>query len=62
MLFLLSDIVDVVMPEILTTVVPLGPQSTRMTCPHCRAEISTTTSSVPGIIAYVLGAAICLVG
>lgn len=47
---------------IVTTVVPLGPQSTRMTCPHCHFEISTSTKTEPGIIAYISGALIALFG
>lgn len=48
-------------PEILTTVVPVGPEPTHMICPHCHAEIDSSTKSEPGLVAYVLGALICLV-
>ncbi|XP_025832521.1 cell death-inducing p53-target protein 1 isoform X2 [Agrilus planipennis] len=49
-------------PEILTTVVPLGPNATHMICPHCHAEIDTTTKTQPGLIAYISGLIICLTG
>lgn len=49
-------------PSILTTVVPVGPQPTHMICPHCRAEIDTSTKTEPGIIAYISGFIICLLG
>jgi len=48
-------------PEILTTVVPLGPEPTHMICTHCHAEIDSSTRSEPGLVAYVVGALICLV-
>lgn len=49
-------------PKILTTIVPVGPESTHMICPHCHAEIDTTTKTEPGLIAYILGTIICLIG
>lgn len=49
-------------PEIVTTVVPVGANSTHMICPHCHAEIDTTTRSKPGLIAYIAGIIICLIG
>lgn len=49
-------------PEIVTTVVPVGPHTTHMICPHCHAEIDTTTKTEPGMIAYILGTIICLIG
>lgn len=49
-------------PEILTTVVPVGPEPTHMICPHCHAEIDTTTKTEPGLIAYIVGTIICLIG
>ncbi|CAH1102059.1 unnamed protein product [Psylliodes chrysocephalus] len=49
-------------PEIVTTVVPVGPNPTHMICPHCQAEIDTTTKSTPGCIAYVSSAILCLIG
>lgn len=55
----------VTVPEqatIVTTVVPLGPQSTRMTCPHCHFDVSTSTKTEPGLIAYISGALIALFG
>lgn len=49
-------------PPIVTTVVPVGPHPTHMICPSCHAEIDTVTQTKPGLIAYVSGAVICLVG
>lgn len=49
-------------PTIVTAVVPLGPNSTRTICPHCNTQISTTTKTQPGVIAYVSGALIALFG
>ncbi|XP_053995032.1 LITAF domain-containing protein [Hylaeus anthracinus] len=49
-------------PTIVTTIVPLGPESTRTICPHCHAEIDTTTKTEPGMIAYISGVVIALMG
>ncbi|KAJ8938785.1 hypothetical protein NQ318_010313 [Aromia moschata] len=49
-------------PEIVTTVVAVGPNPTHMICPHCEAEIDTTTKSTPGVIAYVSSAILCIIG
>jgi len=49
-------------PPIVTTVIPLGPHSTRMICPSCHAEITSSTESKPGLIAYVSGLVIALLG
>lgn len=49
-------------PVIVTTVVPVGSQSTHMICPHCYSEISTMTKPEPGIIAYISGIVIALLG
>ncbi|XP_018576725.1 lipopolysaccharide-induced tumor necrosis factor-alpha factor homolog [Anoplophora glabripennis] len=49
-------------PEIVTTVVAVGPNPTHMICPHCQAEIDTTTKSKPGLIAYISGAILCIIG
>ncbi|XP_044767163.1 lipopolysaccharide-induced tumor necrosis factor-alpha factor homolog [Coccinella septempunctata] len=49
-------------PEIVTTVVPIGPNPTHMICPHCHAEIITTTKSRPSAMAYITGALICILG
>ncbi|GLV33652.1 uncharacterized protein CBL_11462 [Carabus blaptoides fortunei] len=49
-------------PQIVTTVVPVGPQPTHMICPHCHAEIDTSTKTEPGVIAYISGIIICLLG
>lgn len=47
---------------IVTTVVPIGPQTTHMICPNCHAEINTATKSSPGLIAYVSGLIIAMLG
>lgn len=49
-------------PQIVTTVVPLGSQPTHMICPHCYAEIDTATKTEPGLIAYISGVIIALLG
>ncbi|KAK4319022.1 hypothetical protein Pmani_010001 [Petrolisthes manimaculis] len=47
---------------VVTTVVPLGPQSTHMICPHCHAEVDTTTKTYPSVVAWLSGLIICIVG
>jgi len=49
-------------PQILTTVIPLGPRSTHMVCPHCNAEIESSTQATPGLIAYISAGVIALLG
>ncbi|XP_048006394.1 LITAF domain-containing protein isoform X1 [Leguminivora glycinivorella] len=49
-------------PQIVTTVVPVGPQPTHMICPSCHAEIDTATQTKPGLLAYISGAIIFLLG
>lgn len=49
-------------PTIVTTVVPVGSESTHMICPHCYAEIDTATRTEPGMIAYISGLVIALLG
>ncbi|XP_023953944.1 LITAF domain-containing protein [Bicyclus anynana] len=49
-------------PTIVTTVVPVGPQPTHMICPSCHSEINTDTQTKPGIIAYISGAVIFMLG
>lgn len=49
-------------PAIITTVVPVGPQTTHMICPSCHSEINTQTTTSPGLIAYVSGFLIALFG
>lgn len=49
-------------PTIVTTVVPVGPQPTHMICPYCHAEIDTATKTEPGLIAYISGVVIALLG
>ncbi|KAH8406168.1 hypothetical protein KR215_005995 [Drosophila sulfurigaster] len=48
--------------NILTTVVPIGRSPTHMICPSCHAEIETSTRSEPGMIAYISGFVIALLG
>ncbi|XP_066971050.1 lipopolysaccharide-induced tumor necrosis factor-alpha factor homolog isoform X5 [Macrobrachium rosenbergii] len=47
---------------IVTTVVPLGSQSTHMICPHCHAEIDTATKTSPSLVAWLSGFIICILG
>ncbi|XP_021955091.1 LITAF domain-containing protein isoform X2 [Folsomia candida] len=49
-------------PTIVTTIIPIGPRSTHMVCPHCHCEILTSTQTTPGMIAYISGAIIALLG
>nr|CAD7602361.1 unnamed protein product [Timema genevievae] len=49
-------------PTIVTTVVPVGPQPTHMICPYCHAEIDTAMKTEPGLIAYISGVVIALLG
>ncbi|KAK9499217.1 hypothetical protein O3M35_002295 [Rhynocoris fuscipes] len=49
-------------PTIVTTVVPLGPHPTHMICPHCHVEIESSTKREPGIVAYISGIIIFLMG
>jgi hypothetical protein len=49
-------------PTVVTTVVPVGPQPTHMICPYCHAEIDTATKTEPGLIAYISGVVIALLG
>ena len=37
-------------PQIVTTIIPVGPRATHMVCPHCHAEILSETRSTPGKI------------
>lgn len=48
--------------QIVTTVVPIGPHPTHMICPSCHAEIDTRIRREPGLIAYVSGFVIALLG
>lgn len=41
---------------------PLGPGATHTICPHCYAEIDTATRTEPGMIAYISGFIIALLG
>ncbi|KAL5277112.1 CDIP1 family protein [Megaselia abdita] len=47
---------------IVTSVVPIGRESTHMICPSCNAEIETSTRTEPGMIAYLSGLVIALLG
>lgn len=47
---------------VVTTVVPLGSQSTHMICPHCHAEVDTTTKTSPSLVAWLSGFIICILG
>ncbi|XP_069960521.1 cell death-inducing p53-target protein 1 isoform X3 [Cherax quadricarinatus] len=47
---------------VVTTVVPLGSQSTHMICPHCHAEVDTATKTSPSMVAWLSGFIICILG
>lgn len=47
---------------IVTTIVPLGPQTTHMICPHCHHEIDTATKTTPSKMAWIASLVICLIG
>lgn len=55
-------LLDATGPTIVTTIVPLGPGPTHTICPHCHAEIETATKTEPGMIAYISGVVIALLG
>ncbi|XP_054156189.1 lipopolysaccharide-induced tumor necrosis factor-alpha factor homolog [Oppia nitens] len=45
------------------TVTPeLGPDPVPLTCGHCDALVLTETRPAPGLLAYVLGTCICILG
>lgn len=62
MIFIYWLLLDVGGPAIVTTIVPLGPGSTHTICPHCYSEIDTSTRTEPGMIAYISGFIIALLG
>lgn len=49
-------------PTIVTTIVPLGSGPTHTICPQCHSEIDTATKTEPGMIAYISGVVIALLG
>ncbi|CAL8139084.1 unnamed protein product [Orchesella dallaii] len=49
-------------PVVVTTVVPLGNRPINMVCPQCRAEIRTSTEKRPGLIAFISGAVLAMLG
>jgi len=49
-------------PIIVTTVVPVGPGVTHMVCPHCHAEIDTAVRTEPGLLAWLSGGLLLLMG
>lgn len=58
----LAPVVAPTNATIVTTVVPIGRNATHMICPSCHAEIETTTRTEPGMIAYLSGFVIALLG
>lgn len=40
----------------------MGPGPTHTICPHCQVEIESTTKTEPGMIAYISGVVIALLG
>lgn len=49
-------------PTIVTTIVQLGSGATHTICPHCHGEIDTIARTEPGMIAYISGVVIALLG
>lgn len=49
-------------PTIVTTVVPVGPQTTHMVCPSCHAEIDTSVRSEPSLMAWITGGLLVFFG
>jgi len=49
-------------PIIVTTVIPVGPEATRMTCPSCHSEIDSAIRKEPGLIAWISGGVLLLLG
>lgn len=49
-------------PTIVTTIVPLGPKTTHMVCPHCQHEINTATKTSPSRTAWIASLIICCLG
>lgn len=49
-------------PVIVTAVVPVGPDTTRMVCPSCHFEIDTVIRKDPGLIAWISGSVLLLFG
>lgn len=47
---------------IVTSIVPIGAESTHTICPNCHMEIATKTKKEPGLIAYISGVVIALLG
>jgi len=39
-----------------------GPRPVDMICPHCQAQIKTSTESEPGPMAWILAGVLCVVG
>uniref|UniRef100_A0A2S2N7C6 Lipopolysaccharide-induced tumor necrosis factor-alpha factor n=1 Tax=Schizaphis graminum TaxID=13262 RepID=A0A2S2N7C6_SCHGA len=48
--------------ELITTVVPVGPHSTRMVCSNCRKEITTKIYKKPSTMAYITSLLCCVFG
>lgn len=48
--------------ELITTVVPVGPHSTRMVCSNCRKEITTNINKKPSSMAYISSLLCCVFG
>lgn len=47
---------------IITTAMPLGPQSSRATCPSCHSEITTSTDTEAGTRTYLMSGLCLLFG
>lgn len=59
---MLFDVVVKAPYELITTVVPVGPHSTRMVCSNCRKEITTKINKKPSTMAYITSFLCCVFG
>ena len=48
--------------NVTTVMTTLGPHKTRLHCPHCQADVTTTTKRHPSVKAYVASALLCFFG
>ena len=39
-----------------------GPKPVTVTCPNCQKKIKTETDSQPGVVAWVMGTVLCILG
>ena len=44
------------------TGIDVGPESQNVKCPNCEQQVFTVTEKKPGIMAWIVGAALCALG